>query len=113
MSVRSLRQRPQRKVGESNDSAADSDGSKRRGKKKGVYYGKNTPYDEDGYIRHSGLDVCDCLNADCEGCWSNCRNCNSTKCGPQCRVNRKFYYEHIIYDGKDLSIPNKHFSNKS
>ncbi|KAH8419336.1 hypothetical protein KR222_005661 [Zaprionus bogoriensis] len=113
MSARSLRQRPQRKTGESStDAGNEADWSKRRSKKKGCYFGKNTPYDDYGFIRNNGLDVCDCMNSECEGCWDNCRNCGSTKCGPHCRVNRKFYYENIIYDGKDLTISNKYFPSK-
>uniref|UniRef100_A0A1A9WVU0 ARF7EP_C domain-containing protein n=1 Tax=Glossina brevipalpis TaxID=37001 RepID=A0A1A9WVU0_9MUSC len=45
------------------------------------------PYDEYGRIRHNGLDVCDCMNEDCPGCWFECEKCGSTKCGLECRVN--------------------------
>ncbi|XP_068144475.1 ARL14 effector protein-like [Drosophila tropicalis] len=104
---RNLRQR-QRKA-ENDDVPTEMEKSKRRGKKKGNYYGKNSAYDEYGNIRSNGRDVCDCMNDDCDGCWSPCLSCGSTKCGPQCRVNRKFFYECIVYDGKDLSIVNKYF----
>ncbi|KAH8271834.1 hypothetical protein KR044_007470 [Drosophila immigrans] len=115
MSARSLRQRPQRKVGEPPDdnNGPEADKTKRRGKKKGCYYGnKNTAYDEYGNIRSSGLDACDCMNEQCDGCWLECGNCGSTRCGPQCRVNRKFFYESFEHDGKDLMIVNKHAAGK-
>ncbi|KAH8373026.1 hypothetical protein KR009_010526 [Drosophila setifemur] len=72
--------------------------------------GKRTAYDEYGYIRMNGLDICDCMNVECEGCWYECRSCGSTRCGPQCRSNRKFFYEGIDYDGKDLSITNTYIT---
>lgn len=69
-------------------------------------------YDEFGNIRHNGMDVCDCMDDDCPGCWYECENCGSPKCGVQCRVNRKFFYESITFDGKDATIRNKHFPTK-
>ncbi|XP_061399550.1 ARL14 effector protein-like [Musca vetustissima] len=66
-------------------------------------------YDEVGRMRHNGKDICDCMDDDCPGCWYECENCGSTKCGVQCRVHRKFYYESISFDGKDATIRNKHF----
>lgn len=66
-------------------------------------------YDEYGHMRHNGMDVCDCMDDDCPGCWYDCENCGSPKCGVQCRVNRKFYYESITFDGKDATVRNKHF----
>ncbi|XP_036678521.3 ARL14 effector protein-like [Drosophila suzukii] len=105
---RNLRQR-QRRIGVYNaNEGIDSDKNKRKGKKKGQCFGKNSAYDEYGNIRINGLDICDCLNKECEGCWYECRSCGSTRCGPQCRSNRKFFYEGITYDGKDLSMHNKY-----
>ncbi|XP_023174068.1 ARL14 effector protein [Drosophila hydei] len=112
MSARSLRQRPQRKETIDDNNSTEAERSKRKVKKKACYYGKNSVYDEYGNIRSNGLDVCDCMNEQCDGCWYECRNCGSTRCGPQCRANRKFFYENIVYDGKDLTITNKHFSGK-
>ncbi|XP_034651555.1 ARL14 effector protein [Drosophila subobscura] len=107
-STRRLRQR-QTKKGESNDDnvANESEKNKRRGKKRGQHYGKNSAYDEYGIIRYNGLDICDCMSAKCDGCWYECQCCGSTRCGPTCRANRKFFYEGINYDGKDLSITNQ------
>ncbi|XP_034472103.1 ARL14 effector protein-like [Drosophila innubila] len=116
MSARSLRQRPQRKVGETADDNTNTEveKTKRKGKKRGCYYEKkNSAYDEYGNIRWSGADVCDCMNDECCGCWSECGNCGSTRCGPQCRVHRKFFYENIIYDGKELTVSNKNIPSKT
>ncbi|KAH8272028.1 hypothetical protein KR018_007035 [Drosophila ironensis] len=109
---RNLRQR-QRKKGDCNgESTIETERNKRKVKRKALYYGKYSVYDEYGNIRYNGFDVCDCMNEDCEGCWYECRSCGSTRCGPQCRVNRKFFYESIVYDGKDLSISNKYHNAK-
>ncbi|KAI9576629.1 hypothetical protein GQX74_010611 [Glossina fuscipes] len=86
-----------------------SNREKRKLKRKGSQQNSRSLYDEYGRIRHNGLDVCDCMNEDCPGCWFECENCGSTKCGLQCRVNRKFFYESIAFDGKDAIIKNKHF----
>uniref|UniRef100_A0A1A9V237 ARF7EP_C domain-containing protein n=1 Tax=Glossina austeni TaxID=7395 RepID=A0A1A9V237_GLOAU len=90
-----------------------SNREKRKLKRKGSQQSSRSLYDEYGRIRHNGLDVCDCMNEDCPGCWFECENCGSTKCGLQCRVNRKFFYESIAFDGKDAIIKNKHFPTTS
>ncbi|KAL9897471.1 ARL14 effector protein-like [Glossina fuscipes fuscipes] len=69
-------------------------------------------YDECGRIRHNGLDVCDCMDDDCPGCWFECVKCGSTKCGPECRKNRNFFYESIEFDGQTDCIRNQHFPVK-
>lgn len=66
-------------------------------------------YDECGRIRHNGLDVCDCMDDDCPGCWFECEKCGSSKCGPECRTNRNFFYESIEIDGQSDCIRNQHF----
>uniref|UniRef100_A0A1B0A3P8 ARF7EP_C domain-containing protein n=1 Tax=Glossina pallidipes TaxID=7398 RepID=A0A1B0A3P8_GLOPL len=62
-----------------------SNREKRKLKRKGSQQSSRSLYDEYGRIRHNGLDVCDCMNEDCPGCWFECENCGSTKCGLQCR----------------------------
>ncbi|KAH8357492.1 ARL14 effector protein-like [Drosophila serrata] len=104
---RILRQRQKKKSDSNENGIIDLDKNKRKTKKKGSLYTKNNAYDEYGNIRFNGVDICDCMNEECDGCWYVCRCCGSTKCGPQCRSNRKFFYEGIIYDGKDLSLTNK------
>lgn len=68
---------------------------------------KTSLFDDKGQYRSSGLDVCDCLTDGCAGCHFPCSNCKSHKCGSMCRVNRKWAFESIEHDGKDLVINNK------
>lgn len=63
-------------------------------------------YDEVGVHLNTGVDLCDCLNSNCSGCHFPCPKCKSTKCGPECRVNRKFVYEQLEYQGCDLTVKN-------
>lgn len=63
-------------------------------------------YDSSGRYRHSGVDACDCLEDDCVGCHFPCKHCSSTKCGPSCRVNRRYCYEFINCDEKKKTILN-------
>lgn len=64
-------------------------------------------FDERGRYRTSGNDVCDCLDIMCPGCHFPCTICKNTKCGPFCRVNRRWAYDSIEHDGKDLVMRNK------
>ncbi|XP_037946633.1 ARL14 effector protein [Teleopsis dalmanni] len=114
----SLRERPrklhaERKLREKHDEYKylddidDKNRDKRKLKRKNDVPSKSkTIYDEHGVIRHNGLSLCDCMTANCPGCWFPCENCRSTKCGIQCRVNRRFYYDSITFDGKDGTIKN-------
>ncbi|XP_048524134.1 uncharacterized protein LOC109546422 isoform X2 [Dendroctonus ponderosae] len=62
-------------------------------------------YDEKG--RHvSGVDLCDCLNEKCPGCWFECPKCESNKCGTECRVFRKYIVDSIEYHGYDKTVRN-------
>lgn len=77
-------------------------------------YTRNSPkslFDEKGQYRNTGLDVCDCLNNGCPGCHFPCNNCKSNKCGSMCRVNRKWAFESIEHDGKDLVVNNKNIES--
>ncbi|CAO1380693.1 unnamed protein product [Diamesa hyperborea] len=58
-------------------------------------------YDENGVIRSTREDECDCFEKHCPGCHFPCANCGSGKCAIKCRVNRKFHYESILRDGTD------------
>lgn len=69
-------------------------------------------YDERGRYRTSGADICDCLDDSCVGCHWPCDMCRSSKCGNTCRVVRKWAYETIEHDGKDLVIKNRHLSGR-
>lgn len=56
-------------------------------------------YDSMGRLRATLEDLCDCLEKECEGCHFPCEKCTSEKCGPTCRVNRKYVYEKIEFNG--------------
>ncbi|KOC64377.1 ARF7 effector protein [Habropoda laboriosa] len=63
-------------------------------------------YDEHGTYVHTGDDLCDCLNLNCAGCHFPCPKCSATKCGHECRNNRKWTYESIENEGSDVTIKN-------
>ncbi|KFP25237.1 ARL14 effector protein-like, partial [Colius striatus] len=52
-------------------------------------------YDKHGRLLCNNIDLCDCLEKNCLGCFYPCSKCNSTKCGPECRCNRKWVYDTI------------------
>ncbi|XP_042867332.1 uncharacterized protein LOC122250084 isoform X5 [Penaeus japonicus] len=89
----------------------------RRKKKKVQYFsssGRNKNqmqqayHGSDGRILSSGKDLCDCLQTSCPGCHYPCPKCNSPKCGSECRVNRKWYYEKVEVEGTQLSWMNEY-----
>lgn len=57
-------------------------------------------YDSNGIFRTTQEDICDCFNKKCPGCHFPCEKCKSEKCGPTCRVFRRYIFEQIEYDGK-------------
>lgn len=57
-------------------------------------------YDCHGRFRATKEDICDCFDEKCVGCHFSCEKCSSPKCGPTCRVNRRYIFEEIEYDGK-------------
>ncbi|KAF7266430.1 hypothetical protein GWI33_020261 [Rhynchophorus ferrugineus] len=58
-------------------------------------------YDDKGRHISTGVDLCDCLNEKCPGCWFECLKCESTKCGIECRVFRKYLMDTIEYHGSE------------
>lgn len=66
-----------------------------------------TMFDSKGRYRVNGFDICDCLDNTCPGCHFPCPNCEDTKCGPCCRVNRKWPFESIEHEERNLVIKNK------
>lgn len=61
-------------------------------------------YDDTGAHIGTGKDICDCLTPNCPGCFFDCPKCGSSKCGPECRVNRKYNYEQADFEGIFSSI---------
>lgn len=39
---------------------------------------------------------------DCLGCFYPCPKCNSNKCGPECRCNRRWVYDAIETEAGDV-----------
>lgn len=72
-----------------------------------VQRGPTTTFDAKGRYRANGLDICDCLDNECPGCHFPCSHCKNPKCGPCCRVNRKWPFESIEHEEKDVVIKNK------
>ncbi|OCU02222.1 ARL14 effector protein-like [Xenopus laevis] len=80
------------------------------------YYSTNKvsikKYDKQGKLLCNNWDLCDCLEESCQGCFYPCPKCSSTKCGPECRCNRKWVYDRIQAEGGivisklPFSIPN-------
>uniref|UniRef100_A0A674HC35 ARF like GTPase 14 effector protein n=1 Tax=Taeniopygia guttata TaxID=59729 RepID=A0A674HC35_TAEGU len=68
---------------------------------------KSKVYDSQGLLLYSGMDLCDCLDEDCLGCFYACPKCGSNKCGTECRCDRKWLYEQIEIEGGEI-IRNKH-----
>jgi len=65
----------------------------------------NYAYDADGrLINHQGFDLCDCLELHCPGCHFACLRCGSEKCGSECRVRRKWTFDHIEIEGTDYKV---------
>ncbi|XP_065518040.1 ARL14 effector protein-like [Lathamus discolor] len=62
-------------------------------------------YDKHGRLLCNNVDLCDCLEETCMGCFYPCPKCNSKKCGVECRCNRKWFYEKIeTEDGNVVSV---------
>ena len=49
-------------------------------------------YDYGGLLSGSKQDLCDCMSHECPGCHFPCMKCGSSKCGVECRCNRKWQY---------------------
>ncbi|NWS58393.1 A14EL protein, partial [Chunga burmeisteri] len=59
-------------------------------------------YDKHGRLLCNNIDLCDCLEKNCLGCFYPCPKCNSNKCGPECRCNRRWVYDTIETEGGNV-----------
>ncbi|XP_049643370.1 ARL14 effector protein-like [Suncus etruscus] len=59
-------------------------------------------YDENGKLICNGVDLCDCLDQNCLGCFYPCPKCNSMKCGPVCRNNRCWVFDDMVDESGDV-----------
>nr|XP_026257992.1 ARL14 effector protein-like [Urocitellus parryii] len=64
-------------------------------------------YDKSGRLICNDADLCDCLEKNCLGCFYPCPKCNSNKCGPECRCNRRWVYDAIVTESGEVisSLP--------
>ncbi|XP_003788947.1 ARL14 effector protein-like [Otolemur garnettii] len=64
-------------------------------------------YDKSGKLVCNKADLCDCLDRNCLGCFYPCPKCNSNKCGPECRCNRRWVYDAIVTESGEVisSLP--------
>jgi len=73
------------------------------GKKNYATGGKRILYNNKGILVDVNKDLCDCMEELCPGCHFPCPKCRSTKCGHECRQNRKWQYNESEYDGEKHS----------
>lgn len=59
-------------------------------------------YDKSGRLMCNDADLCDCLEKNCLGCFYPCPKCNSNKCGPECRCNRRWVYDAIVTESGEV-----------
>ncbi|KAI5263390.1 Arl14 Effector Protein-Like [Manis pentadactyla] len=59
-------------------------------------------YDESGKLIFNDVDLCDCLEKNCLGCFYPCPKCNSNKCGPECRCSRQWVYDAIVTESGEV-----------
>ncbi|CAK7293560.1 ARL14 effector protein-like [Vulpes lagopus] len=72
-----------------------------------VKYKVRKKYDRSGRLMCNDADLCDCLEKNCLGCFYPCPKCNSNKCGPECRCNRRWVYDAIVTEAGEVvsSLP--------
>ncbi|XP_036750502.1 ARL14 effector protein-like isoform X1 [Manis pentadactyla] len=67
-----------------------------------VKYNVLKKYDESGKLIFNDVDLCDCLEKNCLGCFYPCPKCNSNKCGPECRCSRQWVYDAIVTESGEV-----------
>lgn len=71
-----------------------------------------TTFDGNGRYRATRIDACDCLDANCVGCFFPCKQCGKTKCGTFCRRNRDDVVISISTEGKTSEITNPFYESQ-
>lgn len=69
-------------------------------------------FDSAGRYRATRIDACDCLDANCVGCFFPCKQCGKSKCGTFCRRNRDDVVISIDTQGKTSQITNPHYKSQ-
>ncbi|GLV38750.1 uncharacterized protein CBL_05749 [Carabus blaptoides fortunei] len=57
-----------------------------------------TMYNENGIHMATGINLCDCLDRSCPGCFLPCPKCGSVKCGQECRLDLFSPYFFVVLD---------------
>lgn len=73
---------------------------------KKIVDGRGTKYTSQGILKENGMDLCDCLDVDCCGCFMPCPRCSSNKCGHECRQSRRWMYDGYEIEGTKTVITN-------
>jgi len=56
------------------------------------FYSATKPlYDKSGLLISDQTDRCDCNRLKCQGCFLPCSNCQSPKCGLECRTSKIWF----------------------
>ncbi|CAG9760950.1 unnamed protein product [Ceutorhynchus assimilis] len=63
-------------------------------------------YDEYGTHMSTNINMCDCLDIKCAGCFFECPKCGSEKCGKECRVHRNYIIDCMEYHGREKIVKN-------
>ncbi|XP_055928825.1 uncharacterized protein LOC129959934 isoform X1 [Argiope bruennichi] len=69
-------------------------------------------FDSHGVHIETQLDLCDCMNNTCEGCFLPCEYCFSNKCGHECRNDRAWIYESMDIEGTQYTLKS-HFAKRN
>jgi len=76
---------------------------------------KRVRYNTDGrpVIYADDFEFCDCLLPNCPGCHYPCKSCGDCRCGHECRVNRRYVYESIELEGRNITLKTPKPTTKS